>query len=458
MTTETLPRPIPLFSGPSEYSKKLFGQSFSQEAPQASSALPESFPALHAAQQLVHQAPERFKVVNFGRQAGKTTLAKRLVAEAALKGESAAYVVPIYRTLKQVFLDLKEALRDFVVSAQDNERINLRGGGFIEFWSMHNGGDRARGRIYHRVVFDECAMVPGVLGIWESVWRLTVSRHQGDAYFFSTPRRGGGFQKLYERGETGEPDWASFTIDTSANPFITTEEFEAIRRGMSKERFAQEVMADFEAADSELVFPQFSARRHVGTPVEAWADCKVRLACVDPGGGDPTAIYFLTLDSKEVINVHAPEFYKRGGVSTGEISDWVWRPAKKPQVVVVGETGGNVIVPSLIQVGIPAEKAELKPDDNREYIRWALDNDRLRVDPRCENMIAEFGLWRWRIKTDPFEGDTYVTSMTGDRHADAMSALGYGIARILRWQVEAERKTTRANPRDWYGNPHRRAG
>lgn len=397
------------------------------------SALPETFPAPHAAQERILASDARFRVVNFGRQAGKTTLGKRLAAEAALAGNAVAYVVPIYRTLSQVYIDLKDALSPHVVSATADERINLRSGGYIEFWSLHNGADRARGRIYHLDIFDECAMVPGIQGMWEAVWRPTLARHRGKAVFFSTPRRGGGFQKLYELGQGADPDWESWTIDTSANPFIAPEEIEAMRQGMSKQRFAQEVMADFEAADSELVYPQFSHRRHVKAASCSWQDCKWRLVAIDPGGGDPTAIYGIGVSKDERVHVYGPEFYRRGGVSTEEMADWISRfdQVGRVQRVVIGETGGATIVTTLRRMGIPAVKAEMHPNEGREHVTFLLDNDRLTIDPKCEEMIAEFGLYRWRIKNDPFEGDTYMTSMAGDRHGDAMDALRYGVATVI---------------------------
>jgi hypothetical protein len=330
-------------------------------------------------------------------------------------------------------MDLSKDLSEFVTSSQQNKRINLRGGGFIEFWSLHNGGDRARGRVYHRVVMDECAMVPGVLAIWETVWRLTLARFEGDAYFFSTPRRGGGFQKLHQRGEGGEEGWESFTIDTSANPFITPEEFEAIRRGMSAERFAQEVMADFEASDSELVYPQFHPNRHVKPAPCAWEDCKWRVMAIDPGGGDPTAIYAIGASEDERVHVYAPEFYQRGGVSTSDMAAWIQRfdSVGKVQRVVVGETGGTTITTGLRQLGIRAVQAFMHRDEGKEHVRFLLDNDRITIDPKCEEMIAEFGLYRWRLKKDPYEADMYMTSMAGERHGDAMDALRYGVAAII---------------------------
>ena len=398
-----------------------------------SSALPDTFPAPHAAQQAIIESDARFRVVNFGRQAGKTTLGKRLAAEEALKGNAVAYVVPIYRTLSQVFLDLKAALGPHVVAARGDERIDLDTGGYIEFWSLHNGADRARGRIYTLDVFDECAMVPGILGMWEAVWRPTLARHQGRAVFFSTPRRGGGFQKLYEIGQGIDPEWQSWTIDTSANPFIAPEEIEAMRRGMSKQRFAQEVMADFEAADSELVYPQFSLRRHVKPAPCSWAECKWRVVAVDPGGGDPTAIYAVGVSHDERVHVYAPEFYKRGNHAIPDIAEWIHRfdAVGHVQRVVVGETGGGFVVETLRRLKLPAVRAEMDAKHGKENVSFLLDNDRLTVDPKCEEMIAEFGLYRWRIKSDPFEGDTYMTSMTGERHADAMDALRYASAAIV---------------------------
>lgn len=360
----------------------------------------------------------------------------------------------------QFYRELDDALAGLVVGREANRRLELRGGGFIDFWSLENGGDRMRGQKYHRVVGDEAAMTTGLKHIWQKVIRPTLTDFRGDAWFLSTPRRGSDFEELYNLGlNADDPEWAAFkvptaiTVDGTAktevigtnNPWIAMNEdgtqniaaaiaeLEAARRGSSAQAFAQEYLADFEASDSELVYPEFSKRRHVGTPTAKWAECKWRIAAIDPGGGDPTALYLLGVDANEHINVYAPEFYRRGDVTPDMLVEFLAKADKvaKVQRITIGETGGNLVTNHFRRAGYPAIKADMAKGEGIEYVRWALQNNLITVDPGCENMVTEFGMYRWAQKKDPYEGDRYATSIPGDRHGDAMDALRYAIFAIV---------------------------
>jgi hypothetical protein len=358
----------------------------------------------------------------------------------------------------QFYRELDDALAGLVVAREANRRLELRGGGFIDFWSLENGGDRMRGQKYHRVVCDEAAMTTGLRHVWQKVIRPTLTDFRGDAWFLSTPRRGSDFETLYNLGQTDDPEWASFKVPTALtedgtartrvigtnNPWIAQNEdgtqnleaavveLEAARRSMSAQAFAQEYLADFEASDSELVYPEFG-KRHIGAPSALWSECKWRIAAIDPGGGDPTACYLIGVDKNEHINVYAPEFYRRGDVTPDMLVEFVSKADQvaKVQRITIGETGGNLVTNHFRRAGLPAVKADMAKGEGIEYVRWALQNRLVTVDPKCENMIAEFGMYRWAQKKDPYEGDRYATSIPGDRHGDAMDALRYGIAAIV---------------------------
>lgn len=398
----------------------------------ASSALPDTFPALHASQEKVVSEARRFNVANCGRRYGKTELGKRLLAECAVKGQRVAYLAPSYPMAHQFYREMVDSLAPTLTEREANRRLGFPSGGFIDIWSLENGGDRVRGQKYHRVVIDEAAMVLGLKHIWEKVVRPTLTDFKGDAWFLSTPRRGSDFEGFYRRSES-DPEWQSWTLTTAANPFIDPSEIEAARKSLSQQAFAQEYLADFEASDSELVYPEFDRRAHVAAPKAKWAECKWRVAAIDPGGGDPTACYLIGVDKDERMHVYAPEFYRRGDVTPDMLVEFVSRADQvaKVQRVVVGETGGNILTNHLRRVGLPAVKADMAKGEGLEYVRWVLQNRVLTVDPANENMIAEFGLYRWAQKRDPYEGDRYATSMPGDRHGDAMDALRYGVSAII---------------------------
>ena len=172
----------------------------------------------------------------------------------------------------QFYRELDDALAGFVCGREANRRLELVGGGFIDFWSLENGGDRMRGQKYHRVVCDEAAMTTGLKHIWQKVIRPTLTDFRGDAWFLSTPRRGSDFEELYNLGlDPKDKEWSSFKVPTaitedgtaktavigSNNPWIAMNEdgtqnlaaaiaeLEAARKGSSAQAFAQEYLADF---------------------------------------------------------------------------------------------------------------------------------------------------------------------------------------------------------------------
>jgi len=188
-------------------------------------------------------------------------------------------------------------------------------------------------------------------------------------------------------------------------------------------------------AHEGLVFPEFDVNIHVGKPLQDWRECKYRILAADPGGGDATAMLAIGIPHDESsVQVYGPEYYKHGGSSIDEYTEFHsrWQKKGKVQAFVIGETGGATIITTLRRMGLPAERAELKPDNNREWIRWLLENKLLRVDPSCENLIKEFKLWRWKPGTDEWTRETFMTSVGGRRHHDLLDTIGYGCARVVR--------------------------
>ena len=368
-----------------------------------------------------------------GRRWGKTDEAKRKLAEKALEGLPVAYLAPTYDMCQDVFEDLAFLLAPEIVRKHDGRWIRLRNGGFIRMWSMENGGNRVRGKKYARVVLDEAAMVVDLVPLWEKVVRPTLADLEGDAWFLSTPRRGSGFEELFNRGGSAEwPDWVSWEQPTHNNPFIKPKEIEAMREEMSDQTYASEVLAQFEASESDLVYPEFDRLVHVKTQTTAWSDCKWRVVGIDPGGGDPTAIVPLGVDAREHIHQYG-EFYRRGDVSIETIAEELGRynTAGRLNIVVVGETGGNIITNTLRAMGFPAVKAEMGRKEGLEVVRMLLQRGRLTIDPDCRNSIAEFNGYRWDKRRDQETGERYATSTPADHHADAMDARRYAAMAVI---------------------------
>lgn len=411
-----------------------------------------AFPEPHAAQQQVLTEAGRFNVVVCGRRWGKTELGKRLLGESAMQGERAAYLAPTFAMALQCYRELVEALHPMIVRRIDNQRIELDTGGVVDIWSMEGGADRVRGQRYHLVVMDECAMVAGLIAMWDRVVRPTLADYRGSAWFLSTPRRGGGFQELYERRDEG---WRSWRMPTSTNPFIDPMEIAAARAGMSEQAYLQEFEADFEASESDLVYV-LDREKTIRTAQVPWAECHWRVVGIDPGGGDPTAI--VPLGVTRAMPLTKPEgmsefgalhwfahqygeFYRRGDVTIEMIDAYLRKlnSAGRLDRVLVGETGGNVLTNTLVRLGWPAQRADMRRGEGIETVRWLLEQGRLTIEPDCRESIAEFPGYRWNRQRDMETGERFATSTPGDNHADAMDARRYAAVGVVQLLPRGER-------------------
>lgn len=364
---------------------------------------------------------------------------------------------PLYPMAHQFYRELNDDLGSLVVSREANRRLELRGGGFIDFWSLENGGDRIRGQKYHRIVPDEAAVTIGLKRIWERVLRPTLTDYRGDAWFLSTPRRGSDFETLYKLGMSGDPDWASFKVPTAItrdgtagtevigtnNPWLAKNEdgtpnieaaiaeLEKARLGSSPSAFAEEYLADFEASESDLVFPEFSIETHVRTSPVSWSECKWRVVGIDPGGGDPTAVVPLGVSQSEQIHQYG-EFYKQGDVAVDDVISYVAKlNSLAPLDMVVVDPSAKGWVEQLQRYGFPAYPANNARGAGLESVRFMLGNGRLTISPDAQRSIAEFRSYRWAKRRDADTGERYATSTAEDHHADAMDARRYALMAIL---------------------------
>ena len=89
-------------------------------------------------------------------------------------------------------------------------------------------------------------MIPRLEEAWQEVLRPTLADYEGSADFYSTPKGRNMFWQLWQRGQDPEqPDWVSWQMPTSANPYIAAQEIEAARLELPERVFQQEFLAQF---------------------------------------------------------------------------------------------------------------------------------------------------------------------------------------------------------------------
>ena len=255
-------------------------------------------PHLHAGQLEVHNHPARFKVLAAGRRWGKTRLGVNECVGVAIEGKRAWWVSPSYRTSEVGWRPLRQLSRKIPGTEirLADRMVLFPGGGFVAIRSADNP-DSLRGEGLDFVVMDECAFMQPEA--WSEAIRPALSDRLGKALFISTPRGRNFFWDLYRRGGV-DPDWASFTYPTSANPYIQPSEIEAARAELPEIIFNQEYLADF--VDSEGAVFRRIRDAAILQPLEQPLEGHQYSAGVDVAAAvDYTVITVLDVNTREMV-------------------------------------------------------------------------------------------------------------------------------------------------------------
>jgi hypothetical protein len=184
---------------------------------------------------------------------------------------------------------------------------------------------------------------------------------------------------------------------------------------------------------SGLVYPMFSADRHVrGEHPWEWDASHRKVAGVDFGGGDPSAVVMLGMSGNQHVHQFG-ELYQRGVVSVYDLAAYFgqW---KGPGEVLCDPSQG-VAIETLDQAlrgtGWRARAADNRRGEGLELVSFLLAEDRITIAAECRDSIAEFPGYRWRDRVDPNSRDRYATSTPVDHHADAMDARRYALMELL---------------------------
>lgn len=212
---------------------------------------------LHQVQRQIRAEARRFNVVAAGRRSGKTTLGGDLVVETVLDDHApCGWFTPTYKNLEETWREIKAILAPITTKLSETlHRIDVLGGGFIEFWSLESEGvaDSIRGRHYGRVVVDEAASITALLEIWNKVIRPTLVDLRGDAWFMGSPKGLNAFHVLYQRGQDPlQENWASWQLPVTVNPHVDPAEIADIKAETPEDDFNQEYLAQFIAAGAAV--------------------------------------------------------------------------------------------------------------------------------------------------------------------------------------------------------------
>lgn len=371
----------------------------------------------HPAQAQIHNSSARFKVIDAGRRFGKTRLGVLECFDTALAGGRAWWIAPIYKIAEIGWRPLMRMGMQIPLArvSKSEMRVEFRNGGEVAVRSADNP-QNLRGEGLDLLVLDEAAYIKK--GAWVEVLRPALSDKKGRAIFISTPRGRNWFYELWQMGNTGQPDYASFKFPTSANPYIDPAEIEDARRQMPELMFRQEYLAEF-IDDSGGVFRKVQSAVYYddyGEPKKDHTYC----AGVDVAAMvDYTVISILDINDRVVA--HIDRFNR---VDYPVLVDRIMEHVKrwKLNVVKVEENGiGRPVIDMLYQLGAPVMPF-LTTNATKQMIiqnlQAAFEHEDIGI-PNDPVLIAE--LLSFESKRNPSGSFTY--SAPEDMHDDCVMSL-----------------------------------
>lgn len=259
----------------------------------------------HPTQAIVVSDTHDYRVVNCGRQWGKTTLAvyEMIACAYSKNGREIAYFATTFDQARNIaWRILKDASRAawskepnesrlelFIKTKDDGEsRITLRGFENVE---------TARGQQFDLLVIDEVAQMRNWNYSWQAILEPTLAFRQGKALFISTPTGFNHFKEMYDLGQGNDAVWKSWRFMSADNPYLPKERIERARQQNTPDYFAQEYEADFTRATG-LAIKMWDREYNLIEPFEVPSEWQ-RGRGFDYGSADPTASLRIAIDNED---------------------------------------------------------------------------------------------------------------------------------------------------------------
>ena len=341
----------------------------------------------------------RFVCAAISRRQGKTYIANIIGQLVSLVPNSNILIMSPNYALSQISFDLQRNLiKHFDLEVvRDNAKdkvIELSNGSTIRMGSV-NQVDSCVGRSYDLIIFDEAALADGK-DAFNVALRPTLDKDNSKALFISTPRgRNNWFSEFFERGFNDEfPEWCSIRATYKDNPRMSETDIAEARKSMSEAEFRQEYEADFNTYEGQVW--DFKYEECVGSYQDINLEGFDVFAGLDVGYRDPTAFcvvaysweeekFFVLdeyFDSERTTEHHAMEI--RRMIDKWDL-DYIYIDSAAQQTRF--DFAQNYDIST-----VNAKKSIL---DGIGHVAGVVDNNRLMVDQKCEEVLLSLDQYQW---------------------------------------------------------------
>lgn len=371
----------------------------------------------------------RYKVINCGRRAGKSTLTAIKAIEFASKTPNSHiwYVSPTYKQSKAIMWEMINEYLPKGLLQKSNEtelKFVLKNGSQILLKGAENP-DSLRGVRIDLCIFDEVAFIDR----WEQAWKVvrpTLADTKAPCWFISTPN---GFNHFKELSEMTGEDWVYYHFTSYDNPFIPVEEIEAAKLESDEDSFAQEWLGEFRKM-SGLIYKNFSRDTHmVDIPDFDYNYTFTR--ALDFGFAHKTALIYFAINSTGNA-IYAYDGIYQVGLTEKDIAEIVRvKDAGKVITNPVADSAQPMSIEALAREGINFSPVEKGKDSVKNGIVKVSELLKIRNDTgkptlmfnKNLNWIAdEFEKYRW---VENKSADGAIKEVPLKRDDDAMDTIRY---------------------------------
>lgn len=373
----------------------------------------------------------RFRVVNCGRRAGKTTLAVEEIKGRSLQDrmsrinslnisdedkKKAAHVSsrdefkcrvnyfaetyddvrelvwhPLLQELKPAIVDKNEQRLEIIVRNINGDKSLIK----LRSWE---NVEKMRGKKSDFNIYDEVAKYKNFWLMKQEVLRPTLSDYHGEELYISTPKGFNHFYDLYNM-EKSNKDYKSFHFTSYNNYHLSKAEIDSAKEEMTEDRFAQEYMADFRKTEG-LVYKVFNRDYHTfteetlnGGQLPTFVDS---FLAIDFGFRSPACILKIGKDRDRSYWV-LEEYYKKGKTTPELIEqsknmehNYIYPDPEDAEKIEEFKRAG------LYMREVNKRKGSVKNGIN--VVTELFKQNRIKIHRSCENLIWELETYSYPEK------------------------------------------------------------
>lgn len=349
----------------------------------------------------------RFVTACFSRRLGKTYIANLIGQLVVLiPGCNVLIMSPNYN-LSSISFDLQRGLlRQFDIELlKDNVKdriLELSNGSTVRMGSLSTV-DSCVGRSYDLIIFDEAALGEGGEDAFNVSLRPTLDKVGSKAVFISTPRgKSNWFSKFYDRGfDDNFPEWCSLHADYLENWRMSASDVEEARRSMSKNHFEQEYMANFNSYEGQIYqFDPLNVVEYVHVEGSEY------IGGLDPGYRDATAFCVVAYvqDGEDGYFHVVDEYLNSESTTKGHVEYMrpiIDRHGVDP--IFIDSAAAQFAADLAYTYDIATVKAKKQVLEGIAYVQTLIEQNRLKVDPRCVNVLEMLDQYQWSIDNNSKE-------------------------------------------------------